>query len=83
MSPLEALNKATGAAGQLLAMSGPRAPYALPLGVIQPGAAADLLAVNGDPSASLDFLGDPEANLPLIMKAGAVMKDQLGSEGAR
>ncbi|MFN3313323.1 MAG: amidohydrolase family protein, partial [Hyphomonas sp.] len=78
MSPLQALHTATGAAGRLLAMSGPRAPYPMPLGVIRPGAAADLLVVNGDPAASLDFLDDPEANLPLIMKAGAVVKDQLG-----
>ena len=78
MTPLQALHTATGAAGKLLALSGPRAPYPAPLGVIQQGAAADLLVVNGDPAASLDFLGDPDANLPLIMKAGAVIKDQLG-----
>lgn len=78
MSPLQALHTATGAAGQLLALSGERAPYPAPLGVIRPGAAADLLVVNGDPSASLDFLDDPEANLPLIMKGGVAIKDQLG-----
>jgi imidazolonepropionase-like amidohydrolase len=78
MSPLQALHTATGAAGTLLGLSGPRAPYPAPLGVIREGAAADLLVVNGDPSESLDFLGDPEANLPLIMKAGTVIKDQLG-----
>lgn len=50
----------------------------MPLGVIRPGAAADLLVVNGDPAASLDFLDDPEVNLPLILKAGTVVKDQLG-----
>lgn len=78
MSPLEALFRATGAAGQLLAMSGARAPYPMPLGVLRPGAAADLLVVNGDPSESLDFLGNPESSMPLIMKAGAVIKDELG-----
>ena len=78
MSPLQALHTATGAAGALLALSGPRAPYPMPLGVIRPGAAADLLVVNDDPAASLDFLDDPEANLPLIMKAGTIVKDQLG-----
>jgi imidazolonepropionase-like amidohydrolase len=77
MPPLEALRMATGAGGELLAMSGGRAPYPEPLGVIAPGAAADLLAVDGDPAAGLDWLGDPAANLRLIVKAGRIHKDTL------
>ncbi len=47
MAPLEALRMATGAAGQLLAMSGERAPYQGQPGVIAEGA----LALNIDPVA--------------------------------
>lgn len=60
MSPLQALHRATGAAGALLALSGPRAPYDGRLGVIEPGAFADLLLVDGGPSVSLDWLGNTE-----------------------
>ena len=44
---------ATSTNGQLLALSGPRNPYPGTLGVIRPGALADLLLVDGDPSATL------------------------------
>lgn len=77
MSPLEALHKATGAAGELLAMSGPRAPYEGRLGVIAPGALADLLVVDGDPEKSLDWLATPESSLRLIMKGGRLVKQAL------
>ncbi|MGM0639657.1 MAG: amidohydrolase family protein, partial [Pseudomonadota bacterium] len=47
----------------------------------EPGALADLLVVDGDPSRDLDFLYDPERNLRLIMKGGRIHKERLG-EGA-
>lgn len=74
MSPLSALHRATGAAGQLLAMSGERAPYDGRLGIIAEGALADLLVVDGDVEASLDWLADT-ANLRVIMKGGRIVKD--------
>ncbi|MEE4119595.1 MAG: amidohydrolase family protein [Paracoccaceae bacterium] len=77
MPPLEALRMATGAGGELLALSGERAPYDGRLGVIEEGAAADLLVVEGDPEAGLDWLDDPASNLPLILKGGVLMKDTL------
>ncbi len=77
MSPLEALRMATGNAGELLAMSGERAPYPAPLGIIAPGAHADLLVVDGDPEIGLDWLGDPDSNLRLIMKGGRIVKETL------
>ena len=77
MQPLEALNMATGAAGELLAMSGERAPYPGRLGVIAEGALADMLVVDGDPETDLSFLGDPSTNMRLIMKGGRVVKDTL------
>jgi imidazolonepropionase-like amidohydrolase len=77
MPPLEALRMATGAAGELLALSGPRAPYPGRLGVIAEGALADILVWDGDPEADLAFLGDPDANLRLVMKGGRVYKEAL------
>ncbi|RJL20565.1 metal-dependent hydrolase family protein [Paracoccus siganidrum] len=76
MSPLEALYRATGAAGELLALSGPRAPYDGRLGVIAEGALADLLVVEGDPEADLSWLADT-GNLRLIVKNGRIHKDSL------
>jgi imidazolonepropionase-like amidohydrolase len=77
MSPLEALRMATGNAGELLAMSGERAPYQGRLGVIAEGAFADILVWDGDPEIDLNFIGDPEANLRLVMKGGRVFKETL------
>jgi len=77
MPPLEALRMATGAAGELLALSGERAPYEGRLGVIAEGALADMLVWDGDPETGLDFLADPDANLRLVMKGGRVFKEQL------
>lgn len=78
MTPLEALHMATGAASNLLALSGERAPYEGHLGVIVEGALADILVVEGNPETSLDWLDDPGENLSLIIKNGAIEKDQLG-----
>jgi imidazolonepropionase-like amidohydrolase len=77
MPPLQALHLATGAAGELLALSGPRAPYPGKLGVIEREAHADLLVIDGDPEAGLGWLEEPEKNLRLIMKGGAVVKRML------
>ena len=78
MQPLDALRMATGAAGELLALSGERTPYQGRLGVIAEGALADLLVVEGNPEKSLDWLGDPDTNLTLIVKNGTIVKDYLG-----
>jgi imidazolonepropionase-like amidohydrolase len=48
------------------------------LGTIARGAHADLLVVEGDPLADLRVLLKPEQNLKLVMKAGAICKDELG-----
>lgn len=77
MSPLAALHKATGAAGELLALSGERSPYAGRLGVIAEGALADLLVVDGDPETDLAWLDTPDTSLRLIMKGGRVFKESL------
>ncbi len=77
MPPLEALRMATGRAGDLLALSGPRAPYDGRLGVIAEGALADLLVWDGDPAGDLGFLGDPGTTLRLGMKGGVLFKAAL------
>jgi imidazolonepropionase-like amidohydrolase len=77
MSPLEALRTATGRAGDLLALSGPRTPYDGRLGVIAQGALADLLVVDGDPEAGLDWLDTPAESLRLIMKGGRIHRNSL------
>ncbi|MGJ7461842.1 amidohydrolase family protein [Halomonas sp. MA07-2] len=75
--PLTVLAMATGRNAELLSLSGPRNPYPGTLGRIEPGALADLLVVDGDPSQNLDFLADPERHLRLIMKGGRLHKDSL------
>lgn len=77
MSPLEALHKATGAAGALLALSGDRSPYAGALGMIRENAFADLLVIDGDPETDLAWLETPETSLRLIMKGGRIVKETL------
>lgn len=75
--PLEVLRTATGHPGELVKLSGARSPYPHDLGVIAPGAYADILIAEGDPARSLDFLTDPAANLKLIMKNGRIHKNTL------
>jgi len=76
-APLDALHQATGAASDILAMSGDRAPYAGAVGVIEEGAMADILVVDGDPEASLDFLIAPETGLRAIIKGGVFARNTL------
>jgi imidazolonepropionase-like amidohydrolase len=44
------------------------------LGVIQPGAVADLIALKGDPLADLTLLQEQGRHLDLIVKAGDIHK---------
>jgi len=74
-TPAEALKLVTYDNAQLLALSGPRNPYPGKLGVIEPGAYADVLLINGDPTTDLNLIGDPEKNLTVIMKNGAIVKN--------
>lgn len=76
-SPAEVLKMATADNAELLALSGPRSPYPGKLGVIEEGALADLLLVNGNPLADLRLLADPQKNLALIVKDGRIVKQAL------
>jgi imidazolonepropionase-like amidohydrolase len=59
----------------LLALSGNRSPYLGRLGVVEVGALADLILVNGDPLADLGLIADPTANFAVIMKDGVLVKN--------
>lgn len=75
-TPAEALIMATGTNAELLALSGPRNPYPGKLGVVEPGAYADLLLVEGDPLQDLELVANPD-NFVVIMKGGKVYKNTL------
>lgn len=74
-SPGEVLVMATGTNAELLALSGKRSPYKGKLGVVEVGALADLLLVDGDPIANINLLADPAKNLVVIMKDGHIHKN--------
>jgi imidazolonepropionase-like amidohydrolase len=74
-TPAEVLKMATADNAELLALSGLRSPYAGKLGVIQEGALADLLLVDGDPIANIKLLEDSSKNILVIMKDGKVYKN--------
>lgn len=74
-TPIEVLTMATSTNAELLALSGPRNPYPGKLGVVEEGALADLLLVNGDPIANIDLIADPTTNFVVIMKNGRIYKN--------
>jgi imidazolonepropionase-like amidohydrolase len=76
-TPAEAVVMATATNAQLLALSGKRNPYPGRLGVVEEGALADLLLVEGDPTANINLVADPVKNLLVIMKDGAIYKNTL------
>jgi imidazolonepropionase-like amidohydrolase len=63
MSPMDAIRSATSKAADLLDMKGE-------LGVIAPGAYADIIAVSGDPLANIDAL----KNVTFVMKDGKTVR---------
>ncbi|MGD9633146.1 MAG: amidohydrolase family protein [Pirellulales bacterium] len=73
--PAEILTMATSTNADLLTLTGKRNPYAGKLGVVAEGALADLLLVDGNPLEDITLLADPEKNLKVIMKDGALFKD--------
>lgn len=78
MTTFEALTMVTSGNAELFRLSGQRDPYrAARLGEITPGAWADVLLVDGDPTTDLALLGDPAAHLAVIVKDGLVVKNQL------
>jgi imidazolonepropionase-like amidohydrolase len=79
-TPAEALIMATSTNGQMLReTTGLRNPYPGAIGVVEEGAFADLLLVNGDPLQDIKLVTDPERNFLVIMKDGKVYKDLVSN----
>jgi imidazolonepropionase-like amidohydrolase len=76
-TPAQVLKMATSTNAELLALSGPRSPYPGKLGVVEEGALADLLLVNGDPLANIKLIENPDENFSLIMKDGKIYKNTI------
>ncbi len=78
-SNAEILKMATSTNAELLALSNLRNPYPGRLGVVEAGALADLLLVDGNPLEDIRLLENPAKNLRVIMKDGGIHKNTLGS----
>ena len=77
-SPEEIMVQATSIGAELIELSGPRNRYQEgPLGVIEVGAYADLVLIDGNPLEDVSILAKPEQSLRLIMKDGVVYKNTL------
>lgn len=76
-TPAEVLKMATHDNAELLALSGPRNPYPGRLGVVETGALADLLLIDGDPLKDLALVADPANRFKVIMKDGKIYKNTL------
>ncbi|MFY9600319.1 MAG: amidohydrolase family protein [Pseudolabrys sp.] len=73
----ETLKMATADNGELMALSGFINPYPGKLGVVEVGALADLLLVDGNPLENIQLVADPDKNFLVIMKDGAIYKNTL------
>jgi len=74
-TPAETLKMATADNGALMALSGFINPYPGKLGVVEEGAIADLLLVDGNPLENIKLVADPDRNFLVIMKGGTIYKD--------
>jgi len=63
----EIIASATTVAARLIGMEGK-------LGILTPGALADLIVVDGDPMADAAILADPMRRIQLVMKEGTVVR---------
>jgi imidazolonepropionase-like amidohydrolase len=73
----EILKMATEDNAELLELSGKRNPY-YPgkLGIVQEGALADLLLVNGNPLQDINIIAKPAENFLVIIKDGKIYKNK-------
>jgi imidazolonepropionase-like amidohydrolase len=79
-TPAEALKMATADNGELMALSGLINPYPGKLGVIEEGALADLVLVDGNPVEDIKLIADPARIFVVIMKDGKVYKNLLSKK---
>ena len=70
LKPIEIIRQATVIGAEILRQEGK-------LGVVAPGAYADLIVVDGDPLKKLELFLDQGRHLPAIMKAGRFHKNEL------
>ena len=75
-SNAEVLNQATAHGGEIIRMAGKLNRHGR-FGEVREGWVADLLIHESEILEDLSRLGDPEANLALIMKAGEIIKAKL------
>jgi len=71
-TPLELLRQATSNGAEMMMQAGK-------LGCVAPGAHADLIVVDGDPLADISLLEQKGARLPVIVRAGEVVKCVLSA----
>ena len=71
LSPAEILRSATLVNAEILGRSGE-------LGVVAPGALADLLVVDGDPLENLSLLEEQGKHLLAIVQGGRLVVNRLG-----
>jgi len=77
-TPFEVLKLITSNNADLLAMSGERSPYKQgKLGVIEEGAYADMILVDGNPLKDINVMVDYDKNFLLIIKNGEVFKNTI------
>jgi len=76
-TPFEALKMATSDNAELVKLCGPRDPYPGNLGVIEEGALADMILVDGNPLKDIKLVADPDKNFVVIMKDGTIYKNTL------
>jgi imidazolonepropionase-like amidohydrolase len=77
-TPFEVLKMITSDNAQLLALSGNRSPYKEgKLGVIEEGAYADMILIDGNPLKDISLMVDYEKNFLMIMKNGVVYKNTI------
>ena len=72
LPPLDVLQSATTMAAELVHLKGR-------IGVVAPGAFADLLVVDTNPLEDLSVLGGQGERFSMIMKEGTIVKDELGT----
>jgi imidazolonepropionase-like amidohydrolase len=70
LAPADVIRSATRVNAAILNKTGE-------LGVVAPGALADLLVVDGDPLANLALLAEPEKHLAAIVKGGRFVVNRL------
>ncbi len=68
--PVDVLRSATSVNAEILQMPDE-------LGCIKPGAFADILVLEGDPFRDLALFREPEQNIPLVMKGGVFVRNNL------